>query len=228
MENITFSNPITTIAIIFVTFVCIAYFIPLYNSINQNKKGIKISFFVAFWAAIMFYLSTSNAIDVLGQFRPALVLVSWIIPSFIAILKKDWFSEHKFSQKWLVGLQMFRVVGGVFILEIFTGRVPAIFAYPAGLGDLFVGISAMVGLYIYRKNNNLPNRLVKFILWIGIIDLLSALFFGVTTGNNPAQLFFSEAPSKLLDFPTSMIPLFLVPIALLFHTLSWLNLNKNK
>ena len=58
---------------------------------------------------------------------------------------------------------------------------------------------------------------------IGILDFISAIFFGFTSGENPLQLFYPETPSELINFPTGMIPLFLVPYAIFYHTLSLLN-----
>ena len=58
---------------------------------------------------------------------------------------------------------------------------------------------------------------------LGMADFVSAFFFGITSSAGPLQLFHPDVTNNLLLFPTGMIPLFLVPYAIFFHTLSWLN-----
>ena len=58
---------------------------------------------------------------------------------------------------------------------------------------------------------------------VGVLDFLSAFFFGFTSSRTPLQLFFPVVPNNVVAFPTGMIPLFLVPYAIFFHTLSALN-----
>ena len=43
---------------------------------------------------------------------------------------------------WLVGVQVYRIVGGVFLIALAQGDVPAEFALPAGIGDVLVGLAA--------------------------------------------------------------------------------------
>ncbi len=38
-------------------------------------------------------------------------------------------------QHWLIGIQTFRILGGVFLTRYFNGELPALFAVPAGVGD---------------------------------------------------------------------------------------------
>src|SRR5260221_4104850 len=45
-------------------------------------------------------------------------------------------------QHWLIGIQTFRVLGGVFIVRYLQGAMPGVFAIPAGVGDGLTGIFA--------------------------------------------------------------------------------------
>jgi len=69
---------------------------------------------------------------------------------------RDWFLSQELSQKWLVGLQLFRVIGGVFLIEMVRGNIPGIFSYPAGIGDILVGVAALAVLLAYRKREHIP------------------------------------------------------------------------
>ena len=106
------------------------------------------------------------------------------------------------------------------------GNIPGIFAYPAGLGDIIVGIVALAVLLIYKNSKNIAKSGIMIVIIIGIIDFLSAFFFGFTSSDSPFQLFFPEIKNNVIFFPTGMIPLFLVPYAIFFHTLSYLNFKK--
>jgi hypothetical protein len=65
-------------------------------------------------------------------------------------------------------------------------------------------------------------------LALGIADFVSAFFFGFFSSAGPQQLLFPEVPNRALLFPTGLIPLFLVPYAIAFHTLSWLTLRRQR
>jgi hypothetical protein len=50
---------------------------------------------------------------------------------------------------WLIALQVYRVIGGNFIVLWLYGAVPGVFALPAGIGDMLVGLTAIpVALYL--------------------------------------------------------------------------------
>jgi hypothetical protein len=43
---------------------------------------------------------------------------------------------------WLIGIQLYRVLGLNFLVLYALGRLPAEFALPAGVGDVIVGLAA--------------------------------------------------------------------------------------
>ena len=47
-------------------------------------------------------------------------------------------------QHWLIGVQLYRALGVIFLILYGTGKLPGAFAWPAGLGDTLVGILAPV------------------------------------------------------------------------------------
>jgi hypothetical protein len=185
-------------------------------------KGLQAGSAFLIWGALMVWVCLKQIPDQLGIAGSLIVPLAWILPALILFGYRDWFLSHELSQKWLIGLQLFRVIGGVFLIEMFAGHIPAIFAYPAGIGDILVGVAAFGVLLAYRNRERIPARLISFIIVIGLIDFLSAFFFGFTSTQGPLQLFFPPVPNRLIMFPTGMIPLFLVPYAIFFHVLSLL------
>jgi len=56
-------------------------------------------------------------------------------------------------QSWLVGVQVYRALGVIFLLLLRQGLLPAQFALPAGWGDVAVGLAApAVALQIGRAH----------------------------------------------------------------------------
>ncbi len=118
----------------------------------------------------------------------------------------------------LMALQLLRVVGFVFVLAGYGGWLPARFAYPAGLGDAFIGVTApLVALAVARRARGWRALAVAWNL-AGIADLVNAVFFGVTSSPGLLRLFAGEPSTELLTrLPLSLIPTFGVPLALLGH-----------
>src|SRR5262245_44347447 len=53
------------------------------------------------------------------------------------------------SPAWLVGFQVYRVLGYVFLVRWAAGELPGVFALPAGTGDVLVGALALpVAFYL--------------------------------------------------------------------------------
>jgi hypothetical protein len=188
-----------------------------------KKKGMQIGIAFLVFGSLMFWVCLNNIPSRLGLIGNLIVPVAWILPSLILYMRRDWFLSHGLSQKWLIGLQLFRVIGGVFLIEMALGNIPGIFAYPAGIGDILVALVALTVLLRYDKTEHIPGSAVFVVLGVGVLDFLSAFLFGFTSSETPFQLFFPDVPNNVVVFPTGMIPLFLVPYAIFFHTLSALN-----
>jgi hypothetical protein len=103
------------------------------------------------------------------------------------------------------------------------GHIAPSFAWPAGIGDIIVGA---VAAYLVIAYTNIPRWGVISVLVLGVVDFLSAFFFGFTSLPGPAQLFAIGFENNVNLFPTGLIPFFLVPYAIVFHTLSFAQLTR--
>ena len=186
------------------------------------KKGMQIGSAFLLWGSLMFWVCLSDLRKELAL-GSLITPLSWLLPSLILYWKRNWFLSQKLSQHWLIGLQLFRVVGGVFLIEMILGHIPGIFAYPAGLGDILVGLVALGVLLACRKSERIPKAGIFLVIGLGVADFLSAFFLGFTSSEGPFQLFYPAVTNNVGLFPTGMIPLFLVPCEIFFHTLSMLN-----
>jgi hypothetical protein len=124
-------------------------------------------------------------------------------------------------QSWLVGVQVYRVVGVTFLVLHTADLLPSIFALPAGYGDVFIGISAMLVALAYAQNHSQSLQLVTLWNWFGIADLVIASGTGFLSAPSRFQVFAFEAPNTLIgSYPLVMIPIFAVPLSIVLHLAS--------
>jgi hypothetical protein len=117
-------------------------------------------------------------------------------------------------QSQLVAFQFYRVLGATFLVLHAGGQLPAIFALPAGYGDLLVGLAAL--LIGTRHAGN--DQLVTLWNWFGISDLVVALATGFLSAPSRFQMFSLDAPNFLIgSFPLVMVPIFAVPLSIVLH-----------
>jgi hypothetical protein len=124
-------------------------------------------------------------------------------------------------QEWIVSVQLYRAMGLMFLILYAVGRLPSVFALPAGIGDVFVGVVApFVGL-AYARHPRSATGLVRAWNWLGIVDLIVAVGTGFLTSPSPLQMLSFNAPNDLISaFPLVMVPVFLVPLSILLHLAS--------
>ncbi|HLZ02454.1 MAG TPA: hypothetical protein VKR55_09925 [Bradyrhizobium sp.] len=154
---------------------------------------------------------------------PAIVLP--LIIGFVALRSADRIRAaiDAVPSSWLVGLQVYRVFGGVFVVFWALGALPGAWALPAGLGDLAVGILALPAAVAVASGTQ-SGRAVG-VAWnlLGIADVVSAVTLGALTAPGPLQLQ-ALAPdhSNLVvgAYPIALTPAFVVPLSLILHGLS--------
>jgi hypothetical protein len=124
-------------------------------------------------------------------------------------------------QEWIVSVQVYRALGLIFLVLYAGGRLPGVFAWPAGVGDILVGLLApAVGIAYARRSRHAAGWVRAWNLF-GIGDLMVAVTTGFLTSPSRFQMFAFGAPNELIGrFPLVMIPVFLVPLSILLHLVS--------
>jgi hypothetical protein len=111
-------------------------------------------------------------------------------------------------------VQSWRFLGFVFVLLQAHDLLPAIFALPAGYGDMAIGLTAT---YVALKLASSEHR-SSFIAWqmLGMADLVMAVGLGTT-----ARILSPAGASMQLMtvLPLSLVPTFIVPLLLIFHVI---------
>ena len=132
-------------------------------------------------------------------------------------------------QGLLVGVQLYRVLGIIFLVLFFGGAMPGVFAIPAGTGDFAVGLFAAPIALAYARGLRGSTGLVRAWNLLGLTDLAVAVTTGFLSSPSPIQSLAVDNPNTLITaFPLVMIPAFLVPLAVLLHLASLAKLGQTE
>jgi len=185
----------------------------------MNRYGKLISALIAAWfmlavsaSALHLFTNRTNGIGLgVGLAAMAPIVIFWL-----------WFAISNGFREFLLSLnprvltyvQSGLILGIVFVISEARGILPAIFALPAGYGDMLVGATASFAAWKLATRSNRG----RFIRWqaLGIVDLVVAVSLGTTAGFiNPHGI-----PTAVMTvLPLSLIPTFLVPLYFILHVI---------
>lgn len=164
--------------------------------------------------------------EVVGGF-PGLPLVYVALAAALCWRFREALLGDGVPQQILIALQLFRPLGLVFVFENERGTLPWLFSHAAGWGDLVAGLVAAAVL-IRHPRGKIPNGAVILVATIGLTDFASAFFFGFTSAETPIQLFAFDNPNQVIEYPLGLIPMFLVPYAIIAHLLSIAQMKRDR
>jgi hypothetical protein len=153
-----------------------------------------------------------------------------IIPGFVGMLfiafhplTLKWIRE--IPQRWLIGLQSFRILIEIELLFLFKdGLIPKLLTFEGRNYDIVVGLTApFVAWYVHREHRH-DRGCPRFVAaWniLGLILLTNVVVHGILSMPSQFQVF-TEPPGNIgmTLFPWIWIPTFVVPLAYLLHILS--------
>jgi hypothetical protein len=149
-----------------------------------------------------------------------LALVGFLAASRLPLVRRALVAPGGLAHLTL--LHTFRIAPGLtFLLLYADGRLPAVFALPAGIGDVAAGLAApFVARYLARHPGS---RAVPFQV-LGAMDLVVALTTGFAVAAGPYQLMPTTPDGSLLAaLPLALVPTVAVPLALAAHVVSLLS-----
>jgi hypothetical protein len=122
---------------------------------------------------------------------------------------------------WLIGVQVYRILGGIFLVDWARGTLPGAFALPAGIGDVVVGLLALPAALWSASGTPFGRKVGVWWNQLGLTDFVVAIAMGMMTSPGRFQVFaLDHANVRIGTFPTVMIPAFAVPSSILLHALS--------
>lgn len=123
--------------------------------------------------------------------------------------------------------QLLRPVGAAFLVAMAIGAVPAVFALPAGLGDIAVGLEAVYVTIKLKRGDGF-----RAALWLnifGLLDLLVAVSIGFAAAPGPTQLLHvTPSSGEIALLPLVLIPTAFVPLAAVLHLSSFAALRRRR
>jgi hypothetical protein len=179
---------------------------------------------IAAWFALAVVLARGGAYETTAESSlPPLIAVGIVVPTLLGCallaLSPARRAIARVPLHWLVGVQTYRVAGGLFLVAWLQDDLPAEFALPAGIGDVLIGVAApFVALRVARAGVDRARPAVLAWCGLGIADLAVAVACGLLTAPSVAQQLALDAPNTAItSYPLVLIPTFAVPASIALH-----------
>ena len=175
------------------------------------------------WFFVAAALAATGAVGPAGLGTPGVGIAVVLPIVLIAIIAPRWATLRSalygIPIPILIGVNAVRVFGYFFIIHYAAGRLPAPFAPSAGWGDVLVGVTAIPVAFMAARQVAGWRPITFSWNLVGIVDLVLAIFFGVTSAIDSPLRMFTEGPdtSLMAELPMFLIPGFLVPVFVLTH-----------
>jgi hypothetical protein len=126
----------------------------------------------------------------------------------------------------LIGLNVSRVFGVLFLVLAAAGRLSGPFPISAGWGDIITGVLAVPALWLALRPSHEGQSLLAGWNIFGALDLVVAVTLGITSAqNSPLQVFDVGAGSTAIQMlPWAFVPTILVPFYLILHGILFVKL----
>ena len=184
-------------------------------------------FFLAWLALILVLGARSAFVAPLGA-PPLALLIGLVAPLSLFVLGyrtipalRDFILSA--DLRLIVGIQAWRWAGFGFLTLYFYKVLPGVFAWPAGLGDMAIGLTAPLVLYaLLRRPDFAAGR--RFVAWnlSGILDLTVAVSIGALVPLLAPNFYGTVSTAPMTELPLVLVPTFLVPTFLMLHFIALL------
>lgn len=200
------------------------------HSADHRKIASILVSILAVWFLLVLAADRAGAFES-GPMRPPLgVLLAVAAPPLIFAVAYR--ASRRFRDfvlaldlRLLTVVQSWRVVGIMFLAFYSYGLLPGLFAWPAGAGDLAVGLAAPFVLLGILRQRPTWRRQVAWLNIAGILDFVGAIGTGALSSNSSIALVaHSAAHVSLGSLPLSLVPTLAVPLWTLCHIVSLLQL----
>ena len=190
-----------------------------------NSSGVRLIAFLALalWLGVVFLLGTQGAFAGRTDSPPLAIFFGVAVPLLVfltAYFRWDAFRNFILGADLplLAAVQAWRCAGFGFLSLYSHAILPGLFAFPAGLGDMAIGISApWIALRLVRAPLYARSR--RFVVWniLGILDLLIAVSMGTLCSGFFHGFVGNITTAPMAQLPLVLIPAYLVPLFLMLH-----------
>lgn len=201
---------------------------PVASEPNNRPSSLRPAVFtaLALWFGLVLYLGAQGAFVGRPDAPPLRLFLGLAIP--LAIFLTAYFGWNAFRNfvlgadlRFVTAMQAWRWAGQHFLFLYSAGALPALFAFPAGLGDMAIGVTApWIVFRLVRQPGFAASR--RYVMWniLGITDFVVAVSMGVLCsglfpGINGLIGNLTTAPMSRL--PLVLVPTFVVPFFTMLH-----------
>jgi hypothetical protein len=178
------------------------------------------------WFVLVFLLGANGMFVRPPEVPPLPILIGVTAPLLVFVAA--YLLSHEFRAlvltadlRLLTAIQAWRAGGLGFLALHAHGILPGLFAWPAGLGDIAIGITApWVALALIGQPGFVGDR--KFVIWnlLGILDLVVAVSTGALSSGFIPGLVGKVTTAPMAQLPLVLIPAYLVPLFVMLHLAS--------
>ncbi|MEO1176142.1 MAG: hypothetical protein AAFV87_03135 [Pseudomonadota bacterium] len=190
---------------------------------QRQSVALRVSAYVTLWISLALGLAYSNILVPSADQRipllGILILGSAILGNVLLTRSKTLtLIVDATPLHWLAAVQIYRVIGVVFLLLEADGYLSSYFARSTGWGDILVGLTAPIVGYLMWKDARRYYSVGLIWCAAGIIDLLLVLYKALNSAPGPFQTTAFDVPTVVIGyFPFPLVPLIVVPISLILH-----------
>ena len=198
------------------------------SELNNGRSSARLVVFVALalWLGLVSFLASQGAFVGSANSPPLPIFFGVAIP--LAVFLAAYFGSSPFRDfilgadlRFMAAIEAWRWGGLGFLSLYANGILPGLFALPAGLGDMAIGITApWIVLSLIRNPLFAASR--RFVIWniLGIADFVVAVSMGaLSSGAFPGinELIGNVTTSPMTRLPLVLIPAFMVPFFTMLH-----------
>lgn len=195
------------------------------SELNDDHSSVRSVVFVALalWLGLVSFLGFQGAFVGSAGSPPLPIFFGFAIP--LAVFFAAYFRWGAFRAfvlgadlRLAAAIQAWRWAGLGFLSLYAHGVLPGLFAFPAGLGDMAIGVTApWIVLGLVRHPSFAASR--RFVTWniMGILDLVVAVSMGTLCSGFLRGFTGNVTTSAMAQLPLVLIPAYLVPFFIMLH-----------
>jgi hypothetical protein len=199
------------------------------SELNNGRSSMKPLVFtaLALWLGIVSFLGYRGAFVTGADSPPLPLLFGLAIPLAVFFAAySGWSAFRAFilgaDLRLVSAIQAWRWAGLGFLTLYAHGILPGLFAFPAGLGDMTIGITApWIVLGLVRHPSFAASR--RYVIWniLGIVDFVVAVSMGILCSDffpEITKLVGNVTTSPMTQLPLILIPAYMVPFFIMLHS----------
>jgi hypothetical protein len=188
---------------------------------HTRRAGVSTAVVLAAWLAAVLVLGANHAFVGAPGAPPIALLIAFLAPIVSSVFAFRFSARFRawvldIEPRLLVSMQAWRFAGFAFIALYANGILPGFFAWPAGLGDMAIGLTAPWALTRLTGSPGFASSRA-FVRWnlLGLLDLFVAVGIGATGAVLSRGEGVSTLPMAFL--PLVLVPVFFVPLFIMMH-----------